>query len=83
MTMYFKHGSQNPWVHPPLTGNKCELLFLSNSFNNSDTDYEYEQIKAKLEEFDNTDAEVEDFEDEGYLVLRVKLGTSSYFLERL
>ncbi len=43
------------------------LTLLKNSFY-SDSDNEYEQIKAKLEEFDNTDAEVEDYEDEGYLV---------------
>lgn len=35
----------------------------------SDTDYEYEQLKAKLADFNNTDAEVEDFEPEDYLVL--------------
>lgn len=34
----------------------------------SDTDYEYEQIKAKLDEFDNVEAEVEDYEAEDYLV---------------
>lgn len=34
----------------------------------SDTDFEYEQIKSKLNCFETVNSEVEDFEDEKYLV---------------
>lgn len=33
-----------------------------------DTDLEYEQIRARLDDFENDEVEVEDYEEENYLV---------------
>lgn len=50
------------------SGRYDELIFQMFYTLSSDTDFEYEQIKSKLDEFETVNSEVEDFEDEGYLV---------------